>query len=384
MQRIAIQPRADWKAKVESLGLLFHTTPDGTDFGKPYWNEEAYYKFNAAQIEQIESATNELHRICLEAVQHVIDKNLFDRLKIPPKCVDLIKWAWEAEPPSIYGRFDLAYDGRNPPKMLEYNADTPTSLLEAAVIQWHWLEELFPKSDQFNTIWEGLVEYWKWCKDNKFLASDVVHFAHTESIEDLMTVTMIRDAATQVGIPSKALHMAELGWDSAKNCFVDLQNRPIKVLFKLYPWEWLIKDEFGDEALQTYRDLQWIEPIWKMILSNKGILAVLWEMFPGHPNLLQAYFDRSHSMGEYVKKPLYSREGANVTIKRHGTLERTDGEYGEEGYIFQEYVALPDFAGNRPVIGSWVIDGVARGMGIRESDGLVTDNFSRFVPHVFS
>lgn len=383
MERLPSIPRADWRTKVESLGLLFHTTPDGTEEGTPYWNEEAYYRFTAHEIEVLENATNELHRICLEAVQHVIDQNLFDRLKIPSQAIEPIKWAWEAEPPSIYGRFDLAFDGKNPPKMLEYNADTPTSLLEAAAIQWHWLEEMFPKSDQFNSIWEGFIEYWKWCKDNKFLKSDVVHFAHTQSVEDMMTVTLIRDAATQVGIPTKALHMSEIGWDSAKNCFVDVHNKQIKTLFKLYPWEWLVHDDFGKHAIDTYQDVQWIEPIWKMILSNKGILAILWEMFPNHPNLLQAYIDRSQHMSEYVRKPLLSREGANITIKRAGTLERTDGEYGDEGYVFQQYVELPNFNGNRPVIGSWVIDGVARGIGIRESNSLVTDNFSRFVPHMF-
>jgi glutathionylspermidine synthase len=383
VERIPIAPRADWKSKVEALGLLFHTTPDGTPEGKPYWNEEAYYKLTAQEVETLERATNELQRICLEAVQHVIDKNLFDLLKIPESCVEQIRWAWEAEPPSIYGRFDLAFDGNNPPKMLEYNADTPTSLLEAAAIQWHWLEEVYPKADQFNSIWEGLVEYWKWCQANKFLASDVVHFAHTESTEDMMTTTLIRDAATHVGIPTKALHMADLGWDEAKRSFVDLQNRPIKTIFKLYPWEWLVHDNFGRHALETYRDVQWIEPIWKMLLSNKGILAILWELFPNHPNLLQAHIGRSHYMGEYVKKPLLSREGANVTIKRHGSLERTEGGYGEEGYVFQQYVDLPSFLGSRPVIGSWVIDGIARGIGIRESDNLVTDNFSRFVPHLF-
>lgn len=383
MERIASTPRADWRQKVESMGLLFHTTPDGTAEGKPYWNEEAFYRFSAREIDELERATNELHRICLEAVQHVIDHDLFAKLKIPEAAIEPIKWAWEAEPPSIYGRFDLAYDGHTQPKLLEYNADTPTSLLEAAVIQWHWLEDLYPKSDQFNSLWEAFIEYWQWCKDHKFLKSDVVHFAHTESIEDMMTVTVIRDTCTQLGIPTKALHMSEIGWDQAKNCFVDLQNRPIKTIFKLYPWEWLLNDQFGKYALDTYKDMQWIEPIWKMILSNKGILAILWEMFPGHPNLLPTYFDRSHDLAEYVKKPLLSREGANVTVKRKGSLERTEGEYGEEGFVFQQYVDLPSFNGIRPVLGCWVIDGVARGMGIREADNLVTDNFSRFVPHLF-
>jgi len=380
---MSLIPRSGWKQQVEELGLLFHTTEDGSPEGKPYWNEEACYRFSSNEIDVLEKATNDLHARCLEAVQFVIDNDRFAQLKIPPQAIPAIKWAWEAEPPSIYGRFDLAYDGRSAPKLLEYNADTPTSLLEAAVIQWHWLEDRYPKSDQFNSIWEGFVEYWKWCIENRYLKGDLVHFAHTQSIEDMMTATTIRDTAQEAGLQTVALHMSDIGWDDTDKCFVDLQNRPIKTIFKLYPWEWLLADEFGNHALETYEQVQWIEPIWKMILSNKGILAILWEMFPNHPNLLPAYFDRSYDLKEYVKKPLLSREGANVTVKQGGTLMRTGGEYGEEGYIFQQYVELPNFLGSRPVLGTWVLDAEARGMGVREADSLVTDNFSRFVPHYF-
>src|SRR5687768_8948142 len=160
MRRITIEPRPDWKRKVESLGLLFHTTED-----KAYWNEAAYYDFAASEIDLLERATNELHEMCLKAVDYVIDNNRFRDLAIPDKAVTPIKTSWEMEPPAIYGRFDLAYDGQRPPKLLEYNADTPTSLLEAAVVQWHWLQERYPDSDQFNSIWDGLVDKWKHLKD---------------------------------------------------------------------------------------------------------------------------------------------------------------------------------------------------------------------------
>src|SRR5579862_532986 len=167
MQRIPISPRPGWRQKVEALGLLFHTTGD-----KPYWYEEAYYQLNTRQIDQIEKATNELHKMCLEAVEFVIDKNRFADLAIPEDAIPAIKSSWEGDVPAIYGRFDLAYDGFNAPKLLEYNADTPTALLEAAVIQWHWLQELFPDADQFNSIWEGLVAKWKLLKDGSYLHGD--------------------------------------------------------------------------------------------------------------------------------------------------------------------------------------------------------------------
>ncbi len=378
MERIQIDARPDWQAKVEQFGLFFHTHQ-----GKPYWYEQAFYKFNREQIETLERATNDLAEMCLNAVQHVIDKDLFAELKIPSAVVPTILKVWEEDPPSLYGRFDLAYDGINPPKLFEYNADTPTSLLEAAVIQWQWFQELFEQGSQFNSIWEGLIEKWKGLKEEGALKGEIVHFAHEAHMEDLMTVSVLRDTAEEAGIQTDAMFMKDIGWDSAQKRFVDLQERKIDTIFKLYPWEWLIHDRFGPQAIESCESTQWIEPIWKMILSNKGILAILWEMYPDHPNLLPTYLGRSHDLVDYVRKPLLSREGANVLLKVGGEFTKTEGIYGQEGYVYQQYCPLPDFNGNHPVIGSWVIDHWSRGIGIRESDTLVTDDFARFVPHAF-
>ena len=103
MKRKSIVPRADWRTTLESQGFLFHTTEEGQ-----YWNESAYYEFNSKQVDELESATNELHRICLEAVQHVIDKKRYKELFIPGHAVSLIENSWNNETAAIYGRFDLS------------------------------------------------------------------------------------------------------------------------------------------------------------------------------------------------------------------------------------------------------------------------------------
>lgn len=160
MRRQRSEPRRDWQARVESQGLIYHTPA-----GVPYWNESAHYVFKRGEIDALENATAELQRICLLAAQHVIDEGRFAEFGIPQNAVDAIKQSWDEEPPSIYGRFDLAYDGSGPPKLLEYNADTPTSLLEAAVVQWYWLQDVSPRDDQWNSIHERLVEKWRELKD---------------------------------------------------------------------------------------------------------------------------------------------------------------------------------------------------------------------------
>jgi glutathionylspermidine synthase len=375
MKRITIAPRADWQKKVEEIGLIYHHTE-----GSPYWNESAYYSFTSAEIDRIELATNELHEMCLKTAQHIIDNNRFNELSIPDAAIPVIKQAWENEPPALYGRFDLAYDG-DQLKLLEYNADTPT-VLEAAVAQWHWLEELFPKLDQFNSIHEKLLAKWQ---ELKPYVAKTVHFAYleppdVENSEDLMTVSYLMDVAGQAGFESVLLRMDDIGWDAAQNCFVDLDGRPMRSIFKLYPWEWLLRDAYADKLLSTYPLTQWIEPIWKMLLSNKGVLPILWELFPGHPNLLKTHFNDPKNLTDYVKKPLLSREGANLTIRRGSSVQETAGPYGAEGFVYEAAARIPNCNGAYPVLGSWLIDGVAAGIGIRESATPITDNRSCSCP----
>lgn len=376
MQRRVIRPRAGWETTVEEQGLIYHHTN-----GSVYWDESVFYAFTRREIDELEAATNEIQRIALEAGQHIIDKNRFAEFGIPAAAADAIAWAWNAEPPAIYGRLDLAYDGGHQPKLLEYNADTPTALLEASVVQWYWLKDTQPGADQFNSIHERLVAKWKELKD---YLTGRLYFAAAEDVqaEDLMTATYLRDTATEAGLVTAALLMKDIGWDATARQFVDLDNLPIQSIFKLYPWEWLVHEAFGPNLLETYRNVQWIEPIWKMLWSNKALLAVLWELYPNHPNLLPAYLDGPRELTRYVKKPKLAREGANITLVGDSTIE-TKGDYGEEGFVWQALAPTPTFDGNHPVIGSWLVDGVSCGMGIRESAGLITDNTSRFVPHMF-
>lgn len=376
MIRIPIEPRADWQAKVEAAGLIFHTEDEGV-----YWDESAYYSFSSEEIEELETATNECHRLAIEAVQDVIDTKAYEPFGLSPAVIERIEWAWEAEPPMLYGRFDFVFDGSGVPKMLEYNADTPTSLLEAAVIQWKWLEERFPEKDQFNSIWDGLVDEWKWLVDNRKLLGSVIHFGHGDLWEDELTVAVLRDTAQEAGLATKAILMPQIGWDETNRWFVDQDDMRIWSIFKLYPWEWMVDEAFGTALLESMDETQWIEPIWKMVLSNKALLAKMWELNPECPYLLPTYLDSPHRMIEYVRKARLGREGSNVEIVgRHS--EARSGTFESTGFVYQEYCELPTFSGNHPIIGSWVIGEEARGMGIRETTSRITDNLARFVPHL--
>jgi glutathionylspermidine synthase len=374
MQRFSIQPRNNWQKAVENLGFGFHTT------NIPYWDESAYYSFKLDEILAIEKATAELWTMCLTAVQHVMDKRLYEIFAIPQWTIPYIERTWEEEHPAIYGRFDLCYkDGQI--KLLEFNADTPTSLFEAGIVQWFWLQDFDKEKDQFNSIHEQLITYWKYLK--VYLHPGTLHFTCLkETLEDLTNTEYLRDCALQAGLDTKLVFLDDIGWLEERKEFVDMENEPISNIFKLYPWEWLLSDDFGKNILQDNNQAFWIEPAWKMILSNKAILPLLWQLYPDHPYLLPAYFE-SGKLTNFVKKPILSREGANIhLVRQNNLLEHSDGTYGKEGFIFQALFELPNFNGAYPVIGSWVIGQEPAGIGIRESSTLITNNTSRFVPHL--
>jgi glutathionylspermidine synthase len=373
MERILSTPRPDWQKTVESQGFHFHTLNE-----EPYWDESVCYRFSAAEIDAVEKATYALDKMTLEAVDHVIEQGLFEEFQIPQEYVEWIKRSWERDELTIYGRFDFAFDGRGTPKLLEYNADTPTALLEAAVIQWHWFRDLHSGSDQFNSIHERLIEAWRTLGAG---TAKAVYFTSLRgNIEDYMTVNYLRDTAIQAGLQTEYIAVEDIGWNAARRMFVDLQERPMEWVFKLYPWEWMLPERFGSNLLlETTR---WLEAPWKMILSNKAILVILHELFPDSPYLLPASYE---PLGDtYIRKPLQSREGANIAVVVNGeTTLDTEGPYTGP-CMYQQYQPLPDFSGNYPVIGSWMVNGYACGIGIREDTSRVTQNLSRFVPHIFT
>jgi glutathionylspermidine synthase len=370
MHRQPLTPRPDWQKRVEGYGFYFHTLDD-----EPYWDESACYVFSKFQIDTIERATYALHEMCMELVQRVIDERMFGLFLIPREFEDLIVRSWEEDEPSVYGRFDLAFNGLDPPKLLEYNADTPTALLEAAVVQWDWLKATDPHGDQFNNIHERLIEAWQGVRERD---DAPLHFAALSGVvEDYITVEYLRDTAIQAGFETTYLDVEDIGWDAGRRRFVDPAGRPIHRIFKLYPWEWLIRDEFGPHVPNS--PTFWTEPPWKMILSSKSILPLLYQMFPDSPFLLESSFDPLE--GDHVKKPVHAREGANIQVVRDGRVALdTEGPY-KGPFIYQRIAPLKPFDGRYPVIGSWVVNGWACGIGIREDDKLVTQNTSRFVPH---
>jgi glutathionylspermidine synthase len=384
MRRHTMPERANWRETADATGFHWHSAG-----GVRYWDESGAFSFTLKQIEDdLEAPSAELEGLCFAFIEKAIEsEEILTRLAIPRPFWELIWNSWKRGDRNLYGRFDFAYDGSGPAKLLEYNADTPTSLFEAAVFQWMWLEQqlaagvLPAGADQFNSLHEKLVEAFGGVTKG---ARVPFHFAHAAgSAEDEGTVSYLADLAGQAGHRPIMLTMDQIGLMSDGR-FADQDERPMQWLFKLYPWEWLMREEFG-QAIPNSR-CHFVEPAWKALLANKGLLAELWAMAPGHPNLLPCFHDGDPRVAELgadvVVKPLYSREGANVTVLgAAGVAASTEGPYGEEGAVRQARARLFNSAHGHAVVGSWMVASQPAGIGIREDATLVTRDTARFVPH---
>ncbi|MBV1881777.1 MAG: glutathionylspermidine synthase family protein [Pseudomonadales bacterium] len=385
MLRMPIPERSHWRQQASEYGFNFHTM-----YGEPYWDESAYYQFTLKQIEEdIEDPTEEIHQMCLAVVDRVVGNDeLLRKFQIPPSYWQSISDSWGRKDPSLYSRIDLAYDGQGPAKLYENNADTPTSVYETGFWQWLWLADnarsghISRNADQFNSLQDKLVERFHFLAQTHF--NETLHFACCKDTEeDFGTVEYLKDCAVQAGITCKFVYIEDIGRTQSGE-FTDKDDVIVTWIFKLYPWEFMMHEEFG--PLIGKNETCWLEPLWKSILSNKALLPLLWELFPNHPNLLPAYFEgdaRVNDLKDYVKKPIFSREGANISVFRNGKCTReVPGPYGKEGYIIQAYHPLPQFGDNYTLIGSWLVNDKPAGISMREDKSLVTQDMSRYLPHI--
>lgn len=385
MLRLNSEPRAHWQRKAAEFGFKFHTM-----YGEPYWDESAYYQFTLKQIEQdLEGPSEEIQQMCLAAVEKVVNSEaLLEKFKIPQPFWQQIALSWQRRDPSLYSRLDLAYDGKGPAKLFENNADTPTSLYESGFWQWLWLQDMVDSgkvskaADQFNSLQEKLI--YQLDAIARHYQLDTLHFACCKDTdEDRGTVQYLQDCASEANISNKFVFIEDIGL-ADNGCFTDLDDHAIEAMFKLYPWEFMQREEFG-QAIDGAK-VNWLEPMWKSILSNKALMPLLWQMFPRHPNLLPAWFEDEVCLANesaLIKKPLFSREGANISLIQNGiTTVQADGPYGEEGFIYQAYHALPKFADNHTLIGSWLVGDKAAGISVREDKSAITQDLSRYLPHI--
>ena len=394
MRRVGIEPRENHEELVQRHGLVFSTIPRPDGSQHRYWHEDHCYLFSPAEISALHTATAQLLDLYEQATEHVIGEGRFEEISVPDWAVDGVVRSWRQRDPTVYGRMDFAFAGATP-KLLEFNADTPAMLLESGFVQYHWFCDIRRRDatqhGQWNQVHDLLVDRWAALGEQR-IGSAPVHFAHDfveSSGETWMTVAYMAMLARQAGLDPRIIQIEQLLWEEGRG-FVDVEGLSIEHLYNLYPWDWLLYEEHhegGDFALRSIPPgplcTAWYEPLWKIMWSSKGMLAILWELFGERcPYLLAAHNDGPRDLTEWASKPHHSYEGANIAIVSRDGNVQTPGDFGQEDRVWQAYSPLGDFDGNHPTVSTWVVGDLPGGLCVRENDGLIVDLYSRFVPHL--
>jgi glutathionylspermidine synthase len=370
MRRVLVAGRADWKPRVEEQGLLWHS-----EDGHETWNEHAAYLLRPAEVEKLCRAARELAEFYHQATEHVVRNRLWSLIGLQNHEAQLLTSSWKRGEWSLHGRFDFLFDAQGCPKLLEYNAETALSLFETAVIQKRWLIELMPNHEQFNNLEASLVRAWR---ESGFKQVHCAWRPRHAEVEG--TVRYMAQLMRSTGIQVTMLAMHRMGWNSRAGKFVDQDGAPITHCFKLYPWEWMLREPFA-RRVEASR-CSFIEPPWRLLPGSKAILCVLAELFADHPSVVACRKSPEKFGSTFVSKPLFGHEGHNVAIHRNGAItESLSGEYGDEPKVYQAFVESPRYDGFLPQFGVWMVRDQPVAICVRETLGSIISARSAFVPH---
>ena len=387
-------------ATLDEIGFSWHTDSDGSAYVA-----DELVPITPDEAEAYYTAANELYDMYVKAAEYVIENELFFELGIPFNLVDTIKKSWENDVHwHLYGRFDLAggIDGKAI-KLIEFNADTPTGLFETAIVQWAILKaNNMDEAQQFNTVYEAISENFKRLitlfdesnevsKETRQTRFEELYkgwrilFSSIEgNEEEEVTTRLLQRMADDAGFITGFAFLHEVLFDEENIC--DKENQESEYWFKLFPWEDIAIEE-GELAMILNKVLQnqsaiILNPAYTLLFQSKGMMKILWELFPDSPYLLETSFEPLKDKA-YVQKRVFGREGANVTfVNADGSVgAETEGDYGHYKSVYQEAVDFPqDEAGNYYQAGVFFAY-EACGLGYRRG-GKILDNMSKFVGHV--
>jgi glutathionylspermidine synthase len=390
VDRIKVNPLSE--EQLEEIGLQWHTDSDGSN----YISDELML-VTEDEAEAYYNAANEIYEMMCEAGEYVIENNLFHELGIPFNLVDHIKMSWENDVHwHLYGRFDFAGGICGKPiKLIEFNADTPTSLYETAVVQWAMLKANGLDEDrQFNNIFEALKENFRRLVT---LSEDTSSFEEyyegwrilfssiAGNTEEEVTTKFLQQAAYEAGFESGFEYLDKVGFLENEGIF-DSENINYEYWFKLFPWEDIAVDESELamilKEIMTNQKAIILNPAYTLMFQSKGMLKILYDMFPDSPYLLESSFEPLNGK-KYVEKKMFGREGANTTIyNADGTIiQKRDGEYENYKSVYQEYTELPYDENNQSYQAGVFFAYEGCGLGFRRGDKIL-DNMSKFVGHI--
>lgn len=383
MRRVTMTPRANWRPGLSKYSFGGRAVGAGAR-----WREDVRYEFQSSQIDLIENTADEVHGMVLQTMRWAVDNRLLGNLHLSLDAQRIVEHSWSCyaeggvrslRAGGLIGRLTFAYDGRDSLRLVGCDYDTPAGVFAAAVIQRNWLETMIGDADQFNGLHEALIERWEELAGSRRCAA--LHFVYSASSRiEAGEVAYLAAVAEEAGIAVHILPIQAMEWDGRQ--FLDDTGQAIGWLAKRYPWQTLMASPFTD-ALRG-GTLAVSEPPWRWAPSLGGFLALMWRLYPGHPNLCPAGFEPEELDAE---DSVWARESFGGSAAAWRMVDEGRIVSGSERAPSPPLVWLETplgFAseGAYAVIDAWIVGDKCMGMTVRESEDRAIGPDASIVPHL--
>lgn len=364
---------------------------------------------------EIASATEELGALfykVMRVIQNGSD-DLLQELGLPKNTWNAVKLYLQTQAPTVIGRFDFAMTPQGL-KMLEFNSDTPTSIVEAYYVNEHVCKMYKchnPNAGMDKDIgpaFQNAVHMY----EQEGYPCESIYFSSLEWHQEDKGTTIY--LLQQSGLPSSFVPLKDLAvqgnrlfaYNSLENAYT-----PIDVLYRLHGLELFVEDKDEDGyptgnhilELVAQKKLAIINPPSAFILQSKALQALIWNVYVSKSffdaeereliasYMLPTYLDNPfQGKTSYVEKPIFGREGDSVTIyDKHGNPVAFNQEkaYRNQMMIYQEKVDLgtvrvPTLKGEvegKLLWGSFLLDGKASAI-VARVDEEITGDMAFYLP----
>lgn len=385
-QRVPVATPGAAVERLRQLGMLA-PSPDG----EPWWVTDAAYVIDAALVERVFAAASGIQARCYAAVEALVASGDYAYFGIRNRAMQAaIAQSWRAKDAPLYGRMDFSFAPDGTPMLLDYEADSPFGLAEAGYVQWEWFEAWQAATgagsdSQENLVYEKLLAHIPRASlPTRFAIAcggETLANGSPGDTNERFDAEFLAEVSREAGLRPSICSIEQVGWDLDAMRFTDEADEALEALVKIYPWDWM-EDEPNVEVLPQCRT-RILPGAWVRLIADKTMMALLWHMVPGAPNLLPTFLERP-AEGAMVAKPRRGWDGEHVYLPGQVPGQVPEDEMGP--LLYQAHCPLPVFnAAGRQVhanLSVWMVGGEPAGISFRESRGPVTGPSARFVPHI--
>lgn len=359
-----------------------------------------------SDVQKIKKATEELHRVFVNATEHVLkDKSLYSKFNINKENWKMIGDNFQRTKNNyFYGRMDIGFNfDFSQIKIFEYNTGLCGDIYDTSEYQNKVFDyfvkqnpnQIKNKSQIINSISSGhgllkkVGERWEILSKN--CKNKTIYFIYDETDrEEKLVLSSIFKGLKTKGIPYKLFSDRKCLIKSEKGLLYDkITNEKIDILYKTHPWYSIYRNlknlKEGKKARGDFYEFflnkktKIVEPMWKTVMGNKALLPYVYSLHKDCKYLIPSSFDpfdECFGDDEYIIEKGLMGRGSMMTKK----VKRSEITKKNPNVIYQKIFKENYVDNNYYIMGSWIVGDKFSGMFVKQSNTMINEYSCNVIP----